>query len=84
MRDILERLHAALADNYHVEREIGRGGTAVGTPSYTNPEQALGAAEVDGRTDIYALGCVVHDMLVGNPPLEGTTPKPIVAQNLSG
>jgi serine/threonine-protein kinase len=49
-------------------------GTAVGTPSYMAPEIALGRGDVDGRTDVYSLGCVAYYMLTGQPVFSGDTP----------
>ena len=55
-------------------------GATVGTPAYMSPEQAGGAAELDGRSDVYSLGCVVYEMLAGNTPFTGPTAQAIIAQ----
>jgi serine/threonine-protein kinase len=56
-------------------------GLAVGTPAYMSPEQALGADEVDTTTDIYALGCMVYEMLAGRAPFQATTPQALLAKH---
>jgi serine/threonine-protein kinase len=52
--------------------------TVSGTPQYMSPEQAMGATEIDGRADIYALGAILYFMLTGRPPFEGATPTELM------
>ncbi len=55
-------------------------GMSLGTPHYMSPEQAMGEREITARSDIYALGCVTYEMLVGEPPFTGPTAQAIVAK----
>ncbi len=59
-------------------------GLSVGTPQYMSPEQAAGDREVGPPSDVYALGCVLYEMLVGEPPYTGTTAQAILAKILVG
>ena len=55
-------------------------GMSLGTPTYMSPEQAMGERTLDARTDVYALGCVLYEALVGEPPFTGPTAQSIVAR----
>jgi eukaryotic-like serine/threonine-protein kinase len=57
-------------------------GISLGTPAYMSPEQAAGSRELDARSDVYALGCVLYEMLEGQPPYSGPTAESIVRQHM--
>jgi eukaryotic-like serine/threonine-protein kinase len=71
--------HARVAD-FGIARAVSAAGAqrltqtgiAVGTPVYMSPEQAAGGTDIDGRSDLYSLGCVLYEMLAGTPPFTGT------------
>jgi serine/threonine protein kinase len=88
---LLQGGHAVLTD-FGVARalEEARGGrrltdpgTAVGTPGYMSPEQAVGEAHVDARSDVYALAIVGYEMLAGAPPFSGLSMRAMVAAHLA-
>jgi TolB-like protein/Flp pilus assembly protein TadD/tRNA A-37 threonylcarbamoyl transferase component Bud32 len=62
---------------------LTRTGIAVGTPAYMSPEQAGADRDVDHRSDVYALGCVLYETLAGEPPYTGPTPRALIARRLT-
>ena len=62
------------------DRRMTETGMSLGTPQYMAPEQALGDREITPKADIYALGCVLYEMLAGEPPFTGPTAQSIIAR----
>jgi serine/threonine-protein kinase len=58
-------------------------GMTLGTPAYMSPEQAAGSKDLDARSDVYALGCVLYEMLAGQPPFTGATAEILVRQHVA-
>jgi TolB-like protein len=84
---LLQNGHALVAD-FGIARamdaageKLTQTGMAVGTPHYMSPEQSLGADHADGRSDIYSLGCVLYELLAGQPPFDGPNSRAIMARH---
>ena len=89
--NILLASGAAVVADFGIARavtEAGQGrltetGLSLGTPHYMSPEQATADRDLDARTDIYALACVVYEMLIGEPPYTGPTTQSVIAKVLT-
>jgi serine/threonine protein kinase len=89
--NVLLKGERAMVCDFGVARAIVRASTdqssssglVFGTVAYMSPEQATGQGEIDARSDIYAMGCVVYEMLTGEPAFGGPTPQAIIARHLS-
>ena len=87
---LLAEGHAHVAD-FGVARAVSLAGgkaltgtgVAVGTPLYMSPEQVVGDPSIDGRSDIYSLGCVLYEMLAGTPPFTADTVEGVVRRHLT-
>jgi serine/threonine protein kinase/Tfp pilus assembly protein PilF len=82
--------HAVVAD-FGIARAVSHAvgdtltgiGLVLGTPAYMSPEQASAEREVDGRSDVYSLGCVLYEMLAGEPPFTGPNALAVIAKRMS-
>jgi serine/threonine-protein kinase len=82
-RAIVADFGIALAVSEAGGDRITETGLSLGTPHYMSPEQATGEHRLDARTDIYALGCVLYEMLAGEPPHVGPTAQAVLARVLT-
>jgi Tol biopolymer transport system component/tRNA A-37 threonylcarbamoyl transferase component Bud32 len=86
---LLESGHAVVAD-FGIAQAIDAAGgerltetgVAIGTPAYMSPEQVAGEKNLDARSDVYALGCVLYEMLAGQPPFTGPTAESVIHQHM--
>ncbi len=70
-------ISAAAGENIYITDR----GFAVGTPAYMSPEQASAERDLDGRSDLYSLACVLFEMLTGQPPFSGSSARATMARH---
>ena len=87
---LLKSGHAMVADfgiaramSDATETKLTGTGMVLGTPAYMSPEQVAGDTGIDGRSDVYSLGCVLYEMLAGEPPFTGPTAQAIFARRMT-
>src|SRR5262249_26092482 len=87
---LLDAGHAVVAD-FGIARAIQASGgakltttgTVLGTPAYMSPEQVMGSGQLDGRSDVRSIACMLYEMLAGVPPCAGATGQSLAHQHLS-
>jgi len=82
-RAIVLDFGVARAMSEAADDKLTTAGTSVGTPAYMSPEQAAGHPSLDPRSDVYSLGCVLFEMLGGESPFSGRTPRAVIAKQVS-
>ena len=73
----------ALAASATTVERLTTSGLALGTPHYMSPEQAAGEPNLDARSDVYSLGCVLYELLTGEPPHTGVTVQAVIAKRFA-
>ena len=86
---LMDRIGNALVADFGIARAVGDAigetltltGTALGTPTYMSPEQAVGDRPLDRRSDVYSVACVLYEMLAGNPPYTADTQLALIGRH---